>query len=456
MKIKTFLQLALLFSILLSCSKEDLEPTIAQQKTVGEGISSAGDLKAILYGAYNRMTSHEYYGRNIIIYGEVRSDNSFPNGSSGRFTGVGGFNLLPTSGYVTGSWRFMYRVIASANIIINAPDNLKGEAKLVNHYKGQGYVMRALAHFDLLKTYGQQHTGGTLGVPYIKTYKGENLLPARNTVEEVKNFIIEDLKMAKKLLDPKFNNKLNQNITSYVPDALLSRVYLYFGMYPEARDAAKQVIDTKKFSIAKKADFVSSFSIDNPSNSIFSLAYSGTDNSGINGLGNIYRGGSYGDIQPLQNSINLFEDGDIRGKGGIIGKDAKSKNSLRNMKKYPSITGVDDIAVIRYEEIILNYAEALLKTGGDALTELNRIPKERGASAYTVANMDNILLERRKEFMFEGFRFHDLMRTKQDVKNVSNKQLFKEAIKYGDYRLAFPIPQAELDANSNMAQNKGY
>ncbi len=458
MKIKTLLQFVLLLTILVSCSKENLEPSIEQQKSVEGGITSAGDLKAILYGAYSRMTSSSYYGRDIIIYGEVRTDNTFPNGNSGRFLGEGEFKLLPAYRDPTDTWKSIYRVIASANIIINAPDDLEGDKQLVNHYKGQAYAMRALAHFDLLKLFGEQNTGGTLGVPYVKTYKGDDLFPARNTVEEVKNFIIEDLKTAKKLLVAKYNNELNQNITSYVPDALLSRVYLYFGMYPEAKAAAKAVVNTGKFSIVDKKSFVTSFAIDNPKNSIFSLAFSATDNSGINGLAYIYRGKSYGDVQPLQNAIDLFEAGDVRGKGGIIGEDAETGNSLRNMGKYPSATGDTDVFVIRYEEVVLNYAEALLKTGAsaEALVRLNSIPANRGASPYTEATLDNILLERRKELMFEGFRFDDLMRTKQEVKKVSSNQLFKESIKYGDYRLAFPIPQGELDANSNMVQNKGY
>ena len=46
-----------------------------------------------------------------------------------------------------------------------------------------------------------------------------------------------------------------------------------------------------------------------------------------------------------------------------------------------------------------------------ALTELNKIPANRNAVTYTNVTMQNILLERRKELAFEGFRFDDIART---------------------------------------------
>ncbi len=58
--------------------------------------------------------------------------------------------------------------------------------------------------------------------------------------------------------------------------------------------------------------------------------------------------------------------------------------------------------------------------------------------------------------MFEGFRYDDLMRTGRNIDKINSKQLFLATINYGDERLTFPIPDKELDANSNMVQNKGY
>ena len=77
---------ALIFSGIFfnSCSDNDLDPTLSVNKDV-TAITNLGDLKGLLAGAYDRMTSANYYGRNMLIFGDVRSDNAYANGNSGRF-----------------------------------------------------------------------------------------------------------------------------------------------------------------------------------------------------------------------------------------------------------------------------------------------------------------------------------------------------------------------------------
>jgi len=149
---------AVLLFTAASCSDSDLDPTLAQSKDLEANVKSAEDLKGILYGALNRMSASTYYGRDYIIITEVRSDNVYSNGNSNRFINEARMDILPTQS--NGVWSQLYSVIGSANIIINAAD-ITGDAAEINHYKGQALALRALAHFDLVKLYGQQHvTGG--------------------------------------------------------------------------------------------------------------------------------------------------------------------------------------------------------------------------------------------------------------------------------------------------------
>ena len=96
------------------------------------------------------MTHATYYGRDLIIYNEVRSDNCFANGKSGRFVNPAAMNVSIADAYPTDTWSQIYAVIANANIIINAED-IEGDQDEIDHIKGQAYAIRALAHFDLLK-----------------------------------------------------------------------------------------------------------------------------------------------------------------------------------------------------------------------------------------------------------------------------------------------------------------
>lgn len=440
-----------LFVAVNACSTSDLDPATEQNKPVEGGITSVDNLYGILKGTYSRFTGSGYYGRDYIINNEVRCDNCFSNGNSGRFSTQAGFKYDANTGFF---WDDAYRAIASANIVIGVdPEVLTGDVDYAKHMQGQAYALRALAHFDLVKQYGQQHVGGTLGVPYVKDFKGEDLFPARNTVEEVKTFLMDDLNMAFSLLNETYDGS-SEFITKYAAKALQSRVAVYFEMWPEAISAAQAVISSGNYSIIPEGGFVSSFASDGGVNSILEFAFSSTDNAGINGLAYIYRttgGGSYGDIQVLDGVDNLYEVGDVR--GDILGYEGVM---LRNIGKYPDNQGYDNVIVIRYEEVILNLAEALLETSGDALTEINKITSNRGASAYTAVTKDDILNERRKEFMFEGQRFEDLVRMGKDIVKTSIQQNFAATIPYGDQILAWPIPQDEMDANSNMVQNTGY
>jgi len=104
----------------------------------------------------------------------------------------------------------------------------------------------------------------------------------------------------------------------------------------------------------------------------------------------------------------------------------------------------------------LHYAEALLETGGDALSQINLITSNRGASAYASVTKDNILEERRKELMFEGFRYDDLVRTGQSIPYWGSTENSLGTISYPNNLFAYPIPIGEINANSNMVQNDGY
>lgn len=469
--------------VVSSCTTEDLNPSLEQNKEAANAIQTSADLEGILKGGYSRMTSSGYYGRDYIVTNEARTPNVWANGSSGRFTTEARLAYTPGSTYI---WDNAYSVIASANIIIGADiENLTDDnAEFARHMQGEAYAMRALAHFDLVKTYGQEHVGGDLGVPYLLEFKGEDMIPARETLDQNRAQLFSDIRTAFEMMDESIGNK--ERFTKLAAKALESKMAVWFGMWAEARDAAFDVIDSGIYDVAGPEEFVNNFATDGGSNIIFELAFDATDNAGINGLEYIYRGDSYGDISVAPNAWNLYDKGDVRGyledAPTILGYEELDDigTQMRNLGKYPERSS--NVPVLRYEEVILNYAEALLELGeGDPLAWLNMIPENRAIAypeldengdpvldaegevvmvtpdlTYDDATKDNILEERRKEFMFEGLYYYDLLRTGQGVEKIDAEQNLDASIPYGDTRLVNPIPSAELDANSNMVQNPGY
>lgn len=445
-----------------SCSKDSLEPTLAQEKAVETSIMSAEDIQGLLYGAYDIVSWSSYYGRDYIIYNEIMADNAFANSNSGRFLTVSAMDMGDNDGYALNTWTSIYNMIAIANIIINQdPGSLEGDEDEIRHIMGQAYALRAMGHFDLLKLYGQQHVIGgiqTAGIPIMKEYKGDNLMPERNSVAEVKSAVEEDIQSALEYMSVTLNDNSKEFITTYGVYALKSRVALYFEDWDSVVSAAEEIISSGEYEIIDETAFVGSWSTDGAINSIFELAVDNVDNNNINGLSQIYRGNAYGDIQALADIQTIFDAGDIRNSAEMIGIEAAT-GLLRNMGKYPSADYSDNISIFRYEEVILNYAEALFELDNsdpDALTYLNMVPAKRGALPYAACTKENILKERRRELCFEGFRFTDLARTGSDIPLPSPLEQSHGGPVYGSSNYAFPIPQAEMNANSNMVQNFGY
>ncbi|KAF0237284.1 MAG: hypothetical protein FD181_2036 [Prolixibacteraceae bacterium] len=456
---KEFCFYILLVFVLLftACTDGDLEPVLSNDKDIDIGINKLEDLQGLANGMHDRLTATAYYGRNMQIYGEVRSDNCFANGKTGRFVPEAQMTVNPDNS--NGPWEAMYAVIASANIIIQQDLNtFSGDSQKLKQIAGQAYVVRALAHFDLLRLYGQQHAGGTLGIPYVVRYKCDERMPLRSTVELNKKAIFEDIETGLNLMTEANNPNTKQFISTFTALALKARVALYFKEWEKAKTAAQTIVNSGKFEIVDAAGFVNSWKTKSGINSIFELAASSTDNLGINGLQFIYRGPSYGDIEVLDDLKAIFSETDVRNSPAMIGYETVTgKQRLRNMGKFPSADFSDNIALMRFEEMVLILAEAKIELEEpDALEVLNRIPSKRGAALYKEATKANVLLERRKELCFEGFRFDDLARTGSDIPLVDQFRQTHGGPKYASFKFAFPIPAVEMNANSNMVQNEGY
>ena len=112
-----------------------------------------------------------------------------------------------------------------------------------------------------------------------------------------------------------------------------------------------------------------------------------------------------------------------------------------------------DTYIIRLADTYLMEVEALLKSGGDAtraLALVNAVRLRAGAPPLTgTLTLQQIWDERRLEFMGEGFRWFDLVRTGQAAAVLKPRgfQANKNEL--------FPIPTTEL-SNKNFQQNYGY
>ena len=148
--------------------------------------------------------------------------------------------------------------------------------------------------------------------------------------------------------------------------------------------------------------------------------------------------------------------------------------------------------VIRYSEVLLNYAEAMIEAYGDynktsdgsyvfPMSARDAVNKVRARSNVNMPPFPATLSvaefklklrnERRVELAFEDHRFWDIRRWKiaDQVKNIYGvdiektgdntfsytKVLVEERV-FSEKMYLFPIPQAELFINTNLRQNQGW
>jgi hypothetical protein len=121
--------------------------------------------------------------------------------------------------------------------------------------------------------------------------------------------------------------------------------------------------------------------------------------------------------------------------------------------KYQDVgSGSDNVMVLRLAEMYLIRAEALLygATGSStALDDVNTIRQRAGLTDLAgPVTIDDILDERRREFVFEGHWWHDLVRTGKAIEVLSGVTTTDQYL--------WPIPQAERDVNPSLGQNPGY
>lgn len=429
-----------------------LSPSVDQNKPVEGAIQSGSDMQAVVYGAYDDLNRVELFGRDFLVSAEAMTDNAFSNGNSGRFITQDQVNFTVNSGYALGVWQYFYETIADANIAINADIASSPE---VDEYRGQAYAVRAFAHMNLLLAFGQQYVAGgdaSKGIPYVTTYNEGDFYPPRDPIADVWTKIGQDFDSAVSLLDP--NNFKVTEMNYWAVRALQTRYYLYTKQYDQVKTVAEEIINSGNFSITPAGQYVADWESGSGPESLFELAFTTTDRLGTDNIARIYRDTNYGDVEVSADLYNAYDPNDVR--LGLYSDDA---GTYRMVGKYFDELGSDNVRIIRYAEVILNYAEALAQdpaTQPDALTELTKITSNRNEPAYTSGTVDNVLRERRLELAMEGHRLYDLARTGRDIPVGDTRSYRTSTISYGDYRYALPIPDSEIRANSNVTQNEGY
>ena len=456
-----------------SCSRDFTETQFFQEEQAAP-ITTAEQLESFVRGTYLKMRATNYLGNKYRATGQIHTDETYSTTFSGRNIDFATYSLLSTSADPEDIWYAIGQTIGNANIVINSSDNLtyRGTANAqaltqVKYLKGQAYALRAQALFDLLKLYGQEYSGGSLGVVVPLVYN-PNAQQARSTVAETRAQIESDFQAALDNLGTTGKVADKTYLNQYSVKALMSRYYLYKGDYAKVIQYAGDVINSGKYSVIPASELAISFTKENAANSVFELAVGLNGAAVTNSYANLVNSAGYKNIAVLPNVYNSYESGDVRKDLIVQGIVRSGQNAYFLNGKFSDVNGNSNIKVIRYEEVLLNAAEAEIQAGSsvNALNYYNKIRQARGLAAASSVTLDLIKKERTLELIGEGLRYWDLLRwnstipyyNKNGVRVSSDPDNSKIGDKsVGNKLLAFPIPRKETASpGSLVVSNPGY
>ena len=376
-------------------------------------------------------------------------------------------------------WRFYYKIIANANMIITNVNKAVGPAETKKMIRGQAMAYRGWAHFQLVQIFAKRFDATTandqLGVPIMLTNTTEGL--PRATVAEVYKQINTDLDSAAIYLTGAAARTAKSHFDLQVVKGIKARVTLTQQNWADAAKFASEARQGYKFMSATQQMegynnltnpewMWGSAQISDQQTYFYSFfAYMSFNFSSTNIRGN-----------PKKISKALYDQiaaTDVR-KGFWLLTPARPPITLpttftlapyMNRKFLANGTSMDvasssvgDIMYMRCAEMYLIEAEAQarLNKNTEAQDVLFLLAKDRNPSYVKstktgTALIDEILLQRRIELWGEGFRFLDLKRLNAKLdRNGSNHNTalaVMMTVEPGDILWQYMIPKAELDAN---------
>lgn len=519
MKLKIFSFLVIAFAFLTGCKKDFLERYPLDQLADDTYWTTETNVRTFAWGFYPSFFSG--YGSGFtwgkFFSGQSLNDDFAPS-SPTPFTRV-----VPASG---GGWTFAW--IRKANIFINRIQRVPMSEEAKNHWTGIGRFFRALEYHDLVKAFGD--------VPWY----GRELLDTdpelykpRDPRTLVMDSVLADFKYAAEHVRASVPNN-GTEVNKYVVLAMMSRVFLFEGTYLKyhninqakateyleaAKWAANEVIKSNKYSITDNFRSVfNSLDLAGKKEVILYRHYeegvlthslhsyvnkepqTGPSKDAIESF--LAKDGLPISISPLYNGDKTIAGvmanrdprltetivPELRLKG-IVPNYSTSGYSVRKffneaIKDEPRGSGSlnpTDAPVVRFGEVLLNYAEATAELGQLTQADLDKsinllrarpgigLPKLQVLGGQPAVNgvvyddpkrdptvpslIWEIRRERRTELMFEGFRLDDLKRWKklEYTDTQANSDINRGAwIKKSNY----PNLNADVKIENNAAE--GY
>lgn len=424
-------------SALTSCNKYlDIQP-------VGTVIpASESDFRGLMTSSYVGFPAHKSYL-------SLRTDELLLDESSTDAARTKDIYLWndqnPDPATLAYPYLAFYTSIFYTNQIINTIDEKLASNATVDQIKGEAYLMRAYAHFELLNCYSEVYSpnqAGLRGVPLsTKVDLEQRFAPA--TIGESYTQVLSDMEKGSALLTVTDQVKgVNYRFSKRGAYAMAARVHLYRGEWQDAIDAAKKalaindkLVDMKISGSLLPNDFESAEMIMALEKvSVPEVRTSSFISSAL---------------------LSSYSDGDLR-KGRYFQKRGTDYMSLKGGENRFNVS-------FRNAELYLTLAECYTRQGNttEALNYLEALKKNRFTEAAyareAIADaslskdqlLDAVLVERKRELALEGLRWYDLKRTTRP--SITHTSFGKTStLQQNDPRYVIRYPQEAINNNPDL------
>ncbi|MBS9462583.1 RagB/SusD family nutrient uptake outer membrane protein [Flagellimonas sp. 389] len=416
-----------------------------------------------------------------------------------------------TGHLIPGVWRACYLGIQRANNsiagITDMDDVLFSNPELKQQYIAEARFLRAFYYFELVRLYGGVPLITEVFDGDITNETA--IFPTRNSVEEVYAQIESDFMAGADNLPNSYSDADIGRPTAGAAQAFLGKAYLYQKKYAQARDAFKSIIDGNFATYVLTENFGETFTLagENNAESVFEIQFQSGFGTAFavpvneaNWIANWFNPTAqfpfgFRNSVPSKQAIEFFEQypeedaerrfytyakpGDTWGRWDPVAEDpvAAQQWRARNiLVPYPDDPDFQLLAirkhsggfeerggfnqnpnnhrVMRYSDVLLMFAEAENEVNGpsgDAYNAINMVRQRAGVPVVSGLSkeefFEQIVVERRLEFMYEFHRYFDLLRWGRGDEMpgfVANKNEL------------LPIPAAQVTNNPNLNQNPGY
>ncbi|MET0465596.1 MAG: RagB/SusD family nutrient uptake outer membrane protein [Chitinophagaceae bacterium] len=479
-----YLALALVAVQTTSCEKEErLNPVPTNSISDLSAFDSQLRIEGQVRAFYATVKNSGMYGGRYQIFNDIRGGD-FQNDRTNVVTGFDIWNYTPSNSSansVQAFWSRAYYAINLVNVFLEGMD-AKGTAvvgdAVSKNYQAEGRFVRALCYYGLLQFYARPFydgNGSKPGVPLrLTSNKGSgNYDLARATVAEIYTQILDDLNFAETNLPLNYSSSTLNTTRAHrnTAIALKTRVYLSMQRYGDAvTEGNKIVTTTAPFRAATGVNhalnpaFGTAFSNYVTNESVFSMPFTANEAPGTQNQLGYYYGAS--GMNGGNGEYSLLPTG-IIANAGWKATDARRTFVVVSagksyLNKYPGGAPFADWApVIRYAEVLLNLAEARVRStntvDAQAIALLNAVRQRSdntttfaaGDFATPAALADAILIERRIELMGEGFAGSDLTRLGQPLPAKPGVN----AVLPSSQQYIWPISSTELLLNKLCVDN---